>query len=462
MKIKTYNLQKYYYWLFIVLAVFLLISMLINSFFSVPEADVYTYSYITRQYGIIDAQKYWYMNWSGRIIPTLILSFGEFFIQNVFYYELISCMLILAFYATIYSFLNKLFVFENKLEFFFILAIFSLTITQMLASISSAFYWLPASITYTVPVILGYWGLYFSFNKKKNFRIFGLFILFLFTLFNEITDLLMVALFLFLLITQFSNKTFRKQIFIAAIVVIFGSLILYIAPGNYARKNFHHSELTLVELFYYSNKALLKDIIAWVCDSPLILFSLLSIFIIEKRIDIKQHFKSLIFNNKLILFVFIYFALLTPYSVFYKLGGEYPPERVVNIISCIFIVIVVVIFSEWLNKSTIIKNIFPPNHSLKSYTCLVITILILYSFNNHSHNISSIITDATSGNSRLYYREYREQLRQISESKSDTVYVSKINTAAKSIIFEVLDNDTTKYNNSQYCQYFNKKVIIVR
>jgi len=454
------TLRRYYSWLFIIAALLLIVCLIINCFFIAPEADVYIYSYITRLYGLIGAQEYWYLHWSGRIIPTFVISFGEYFIRNIWAYQLVSLFIILFFYFTIYAIVKKCFVFVSKLERDFTVAAISLTITQMFASVPSSFYWLPASVTYTVPMIISVWSLFFIFSKKKITRIVGFILLLLLATFNEIIDLLLLGLFIYLIFINYQNKELRKKISLAFLITLSGTVLMFTAPGNFERKGFMQDPLNIFQLLFYSNKSLFLDVYHWLFGSPVLLFLLLLFLVPDAGIRINEKFKLIVFKNKALLYSFIYGALVLPYLLMYKLTGGYPPERIINIVSCVFLLSVVLVIAEWLSQN-ILTDKFVNNPAIK-YAAVVATILILYGFNDYSKNISLIVTDATSGKGKTYFNEYREQLKQLAESKGDTAYVRKINTIAPSISFNVLNSDTSNYIHSQFCQYFNKKKIIVQ
>lgn len=453
-----YSLRKFYSWLFIGASLLITIFLIINCFFSRPEADVYAYSYITRIYGLIGAQKYWYLQWSGRIIPSFILSTGEFFIQNVWAYQLISLSIILCFCYTIYAIVKKCFVFKSNLELLFTVAIVILTLTQMLASVSAFFYWLPASVTYTVPMIGVAWSLLFIFSKKVTTRALGFILLFLIATFNEIIDLWTLEFFVYLIVINYKNKELRKKLLFAFSIAFVGTLISFTAPGNFQRKGVLSNSLNLFEILSYSHKSLFTNAYNWLFGSPVLLLLLLLFLVPDGSIRIKERFTQIVFKNKALLYFSIYVALILPYLLIYKLTSAYPAERIINIISCVFLLLLVTLIAEWFSRNIVADKFFNPS---VTYIAFAATLLVLYNFSTYSKNIRLIITDVASGKSKTYFNQYSEQLEQLRESTRDTVYVTGIKTIASSISFNTLNSDTSNYIYWQFGKYFNKKKIIV-
>jgi hypothetical protein len=449
--------KKVLCFLFIGMAAFLLVCLLVNCLFNAPEGDMFYYAAVTRQYGFWEAQKHWYLIWSGRLISTFLLSFADYFIRHVWLYQLASMLIILAFYVTIFAGIKKCFQFKERGSLWLCVALFLLALTQVFASVSSTYYWLPASLTYTCPMILGVWGVFFVFHSKMVLRLAGMMILFLFGFFNEITSLLMIVLFVFLWISLKGHEQKRRQVIYGFIPVLISALLLYTAPGNFARKTGEHGNLNLIEVFLYSNKSLLLDSLNWLGSSPVLLIALLALILRVLPEGLKAGIRPL-FKSKGLLYGFIYAGLLIPYLFFYKLGGAYPPDRAINIVSCIFLVALFFLFVD--GFSAVNLPAFVTENRFNRFVLGILSLLIFFNFNAHDKNISAIVTDA-SGRGASYAAEYGAQIETLKRATGDSVVLPPISHVAPSISFGVLNADTGTFFNFQCRYYFRKKQITV-
>lgn len=345
-KIETLSFKKQ---IGIILSTFFLIVLVplfIAGFFVVPSVDDYFESTCSIKEGYINRQIEHYVSWNGRYTSTAIQSAP--FLINFSVYRIIPFILFISFITSFYYFLSfPSFKFSNIEKIF--ISLFILSVYFVFMMIPSNFFWLSASATYFLPIILSFYVGRIIFDefldlKKNKFLNF----LFLFAIFiivgcseiammwiNEVLVLSIITYFLF-------KKNISKILSFGLLISIISSLIVILSPGNHNRMEYFPEGNNLFNAFFGAIKQSISSFNEWFFDDIGILLFLLSfIYFIIKLIDFKESRILRILSNDVYISICLFFSLSTLFILFFvpfwSLGSG-GPERTIAFIQFIFII----------------------------------------------------------------------------------------------------------------------------
>jgi len=135
-----------------------LVPFFLLAWFSHPAADDFFYAVQARDLGFIEAQKFWYMNWTGRYFATALQSGFPLAMDMLTAYPLVPLVMLGAFPVslailarTLNGYLRE--PFEGGALALGVLAFAALYVTQM-PSLVEGFYWWTGVATYELPMTL--------------------------------------------------------------------------------------------------------------------------------------------------------------------------------------------------------------------------------------------------------------------------------------------------------------------
>lgn len=347
------------------LILLILISMLLLNHSVLLSPDDYNYTYVqgrgdrTKVDSIanaIETGKFFYHNWTGRVIPHVLIGIFRSLPEVV--YEISNTIVFLIFIILITKVLNK------KSKFLTILSVFGyLAFSKMFGE---KFAWISGSFNYLWPctfmiIFIYYLYNYFIGNKKLNLLQKIALILFSFVTAFTHENIAFVGGAFFTCLILFNIKQFmkfdkNKKIAITLMFIMFclGAAATIFAPGNFKRMSTEQSGFSWSFLGnYIENKfvllnVLLSMVIAFVCENFEILKS-------EKFSGLKKANYSTI---KIEVLNFIVPSLIAtlPFAII----GYFPPRAFLAYEVMFMIVLAknMYIFSEKIGNNYIVISVF--------------------------------------------------------------------------------------------------------
>ena len=451
------------HWGFLIIALSLiLIPFLGLSFYVQPQFDDFSIWLATNSKTVLEAQSYWYLNWSGRYTAFGLISiFNPIVYRNTNNFFIAAIIIQLAFLFSLYYSVRSFFPKEtDKLRVFTLFVCIALVYYWQLPSPAEAFYWIPASFSYQLGLILTLlffsilWKNIESINSKKSIILILLSVLIPGT--SEISLLIFLALLgLTVLLNFILYKKVHPLLMALFFVGITFSIISIKAPGNTIRaaelRGNTHANIEDIGFSIRTSVNFIKtQILGLFMKSPFLLITLLFAWIVS-TLEIKKSLKL----KPIYIFCFtaiwigLYFMIHIPY--FYKSGIVHMPGRISNITQIVFIL------GFW---GTLILCIQHLKIDLKSafefsgiiYLILIIHILFQFLLPN---KIQSASRDFFSGNARNYSQKMQARFKLLEKNEGKNMVVESIKDVPFSIYLADINSDSNSIRNKQVSFYFN-------
>ncbi len=464
----------------IIVSVILIISAIIPffaiSFYNYPSADDLVYSADVRLMGPFWYIKDSYINWGGRYFSALLEAINPLVYNFSFGYKVLPVIFLILTYLGLYFFIKKLIdpQIKKKNIFFYTALLFAL-ILQILPSPVEGFYWMTGAIEYTTPfIIILFLFPYIVQNNDTNLKWNNYIVIALLILCiagsNEIVILLVTGITFLLWIAEILTK---KNIFKISFILVFsiiGTLIVVLAPGNYARMDMFSKHGQIIESISGALISFIKIALNIFVKPSFLLLSFAALaYFSKKSLKIKHSLLEL----KYIIFLYPLFSILILISLlflpFYAMGIQ-PPMHVNNIISLFF-------FLLWFFYLAIVGQYFYVNRvplflniQLNKFPILVLLSVILFYtgiIKSPSGNFS-LMGNTTKAWSDLIYKakgyddEMQHRLNLISKAKTekkDTVIFQSLKYKPETIFFIDITDDPAYWLNQCYSSYYKIKAV---
>ena len=352
------------------LILLIFVSMLILSHSVLLSPDDYNYTFVqgtnnTQRVdsisNAIQTAKFFYNNWTGRIIPHVLI--GVFRNLPSIVYEILNSIIFLVFIIFITKVLNK------KTSFLSILGVFGYLAFSMM--FGEKFAWISGSFNYLWPctflvIFIYYFYNYFIDEKKLNMLSKIALILFSFIVGFSHENVAFVGGAFLVCLILFNIKRFlrfdkNKKIVVSLIFIMFclGAFATIFAPGNLSRMGQVAGEKSFSWEFvqnYKDNKVVLLAV----------LVSMILAFIIQNFKIIKQNKNLKKLNYIEIKNQFLYFILPSLIATIPMAIITYFPPRAFLAYEVMFMIVFA-------------RNIVIISESLKKYNLLIAIISIVFS-----------------------------------------------------------------------------------
>ena len=438
----------------ILLGILSLVPFIIISVYNHPAVDDFCYHNKSVELGFIDAQVFWYELWTGRFIATFFLSIPSIVSGSFFWYKLLPVILLALLCLGFYKLLSALFVKLNKInKIVIVCAIFALYMMQI-PSIAQGFYWMPGSITYQLPIILGLFLFSILFKQQNSKRqMVKVFLLCFMIAGSNETYMIIInfLVFTFLICNYVKYNKLNKRILFTLTSLIFFSVISIFSPGNAKRA----SNFDVNHQFFYALTASLSDAM------ELILFSLpdVLIFLFVAFFYLIKYPKSLSpkffqINPFFVFFVMIFITCIGFFPAYWSLGSS-PPLRSVNVIYFFFL------FGFIYFALTVFFKLKESGYEIKeqSTRLLILPIVLILLRLPISNNIKYVYVDLFSKRAYNYNKELENRYHLIENGES-TVSVPQLIHTPVTIYFDDIAANPEDWRNKCYDSYFGKTILI--
>jgi hypothetical protein len=456
-------------WINIMLMISVLLPLVFLSYYNHPSpADDYCYIDTVFKYGWLEAMNYYYSGWTGRYFGIFLNHTNPLLFHSVAGFKILPVVLLGGVVFALYSLFRHLTPTLSRLAHLgFAGVVFFLYLLKM-SSISEAFYWMAAFVTYTIPNILTLlWVvLVLRYYRQDNptARIVAAtgsaFLIFAVIGSSETNLLIMV-----LLIGAWwgYRLLFHRKVdgfMMAMLAVTALSCYLYFSsPGNQARIGGNPLGGNLVFSFVSSFKKLGLLTLDWVLRTPLLLFSLGWLVVLSRLSTGARNYFSVPVWYAVLLYIGVLSAQLFP--SYYGVGIE-PTPRVINCVYFFFLIgwfYIIGVLYHYFKKGQAGRLDFSFYRYGILYVLLgVSSFLAFYS----SENVRLVYTDLLKGTASEFDREMNSRYELLRTSKEDVVYLPAIKSKPLSIFYDDdIKTEKDHWWNKCLAGYYGKKAVIV-
>jgi len=437
-----------------------LIPLVIISFFNNPATDDFYLANLSLKHGLIDVHFWHYNNWSGRYFSNGILFFSPLYLENFFLYKIIPIALLFIFIFSVHHFVSSIFHSISNKKKWSISSLIILLFLIQVTDICSAFYWLPAAITYHFGISLSLLFVSFYIRLKKTNRYVYLVLSLLFIVFsmgcNEIITILNSLLIgVYFLYQIYSSKKIDYTLLIVVLIAaLFASIELF-APGNSARNEriVTDGQYNLIHSTY---KSFVHSILFFLKWFPLVL---LFAFLFSKKIY--QSFKQGYFKFMHPIWAFFILFSILFISLFpsFYIQNNIIADRSLNIIYFYFI-----IFGLYsiLCSLKFAKDKYGFEIKLnKSSKIAVSCIIVFFTFSDTP--ITNAYEDLANGKAFVYNQQMKSRFDLIKNTSEKQIIVPALTKKPQTIyqdIFMGLTPNLDNWKNQDISEYYGKSVIV--
>ncbi|TDE16777.1 DUF6056 family protein [Dyadobacter psychrotolerans] len=458
-------------WVNILMMVSVLLPLLALSYYNHPSvADDYCYIFNVFSKGWPAAMNQYYTEWTGRYFGILLNHSNPLLFHSVKGFKILPVVLLIALIFALYSLFRHLTPTLSRIAHLgFASVVFYLYILKM-ASISEAFYWMAAFVTYTVPniftllwiVLVLRWYRQDTQSGKILVGVVSAFLLFAVIGSSE-TNLLIIVLLVgawWVYRLLFHRKV--DILMIATIAVTAVSCYFYFSsPGNQARIGGNPLGGNVVFSFVASFKKLAILSFDWIFRTPLILFSFAWVVVLSRLSSGARNYFSIPVWYAVLLYVGVLAAQLFP--SYYGVGIE-PTPRVINCVYFFFLIgwfyVIGVIFHYFKKGSVSGFSFSMLRYGIVYVALLVVTGLSFY----RSPNVRLIYTDLLRGKAAAFDKEMNSRYAVIKNSKEAIIYLPPIKAKPFSIFYDDDIKIKSQSNTWNWCLagYFGKEAIYLK
>jgi len=445
--------------LLVLIAPFLYLSK-----YSHPMYDDFSIYVAQKGKSFWENQLFWYLNWSGRYtafsVASLIhpLQYGK-----IGFYGYYAFATILFATTSFFYLINSFFTHLSNQSKIWAFALFLYLFTYGLPSTFEFYYWFPATVSYTLGLLLIMWSSILLIKKEGKLPTYSFALLILMSCFmpgtSELITILFFSNYVILLFFNFINtqKVAKHHLIILGVLIVFLAFSFF-APGNRIRSmsaiNVGMVKSNLLETFIYSLIYGIVKIKGWILSGP---FLLMLVFFaslkghLDKRVYllINNWFKFSLWTlaHILVFFILIFMVIMN--------SGVIVPDRVINILYLYFIVISVITFLLFLELSHL-----PKLHLVFEYKTLLTIFLLVYTLVT-PNRISRALIDIRSGTAKQYNDEVLKLYAFCSQNKGKELVIPPFKNRPNSIFSNDLHVEATHWENKDFSNYFELKSIRV-
>lgn len=457
-------------WINIMLMVSVLLPLIALSYYNHPSAaDDFCYIDTVFKHGWFGAMNAYYTGWTGRYFGIFLNHTNPLLFHSIIGFKVLPVILLAAFIFSLYSLFRHLTPTLSRLAHLgFAGVVFFLYILK-LPSISEAFYWMAAFVTFTIPNILTLLWIvlvlrWYRQDKQSARLVVGAlagFLIFAIVGSSE-TNLLTIMAFIgawWVYRILFNRKV--DGFMIAMLVVALISCAFYaVAPGNQARIGTNPLGGNVIFSLVSSYKYLILKSFDWVVKGPLFFFTIAWLVVLSRLSSGARNYFSMPVWYALLLYIGILGVQLFP--SYYGVGID-PPPRVINCAYLYFLIgwfyIVGVLFHHFKVRNPSGLNFSVVRYGVVYAVLGIVTFLGFYS----SPNVRLIYSDLIRGKAAAYDKEMYSRYDALKTSTEDIVYLPPLQAKPMSIF---IDDDITvnpdHWWNRCMAGYFGKKAIYLK
>ncbi len=457
-------------WANILLMLTVLVPLLALSYFNHPSpADDFCYIFTVFKIGWFEAMKLYYTEWTGRYFGIFLNHTSPLLFHSIVGFKVLPVILLLGMVFALYSLFRHLTPTLSRLAHLgFAGVVFFLYILKMM-SISEAFYWMAAFVTYTVPNILTLlWIVLVLRWYRQDTQPAKLFVGALsgFLIFAVIgsseTNLLIMLLLVgaWLAYRVLFHRKVDAFMVSMAVVTALSCYFYFASPGNAARIGGNPLGGNIPFSVISSFKKLAYLGFDWVFQTPLIFFTLAWLFVLSRLSEGARNYFSIPVWYAVLLFIGVLSAQLFP--SYYGVGIE-PTPRVINCVYFFFLIgwfyVIGVLFHYFKKRKITLPNLTAVRYGI---VCAILLLSVALSF-ARSSNVKMMYTDLLKGKAAAFDKEMYQRYALIKSSQEDILYLPPIRSKPMTIFLDDdIKTDPTHWWNKCTAGYFGKEAIYMK
>lgn len=438
-------------YILILLNILIIGPILFLSFYNYPSADDFSYGAALKSKDFFEVQIERYLNWTSRYFATAVLSLSPITFGTIKYFGLYTVLfLVLNFCAFYYLFRSlKLNLIKNILLSLSLMSIY----TTLLTSLSENYFWLAGSVTYYVPSIFILFFIGSIINILNKNLVLDKFILLvsIFIIGGCVEIYLgyaLIILFLFIVGSKLLNNKLNSFLVLSFLILLSLVLFVVLSPGNHARSEVSHSNLSNLDLIVMSLRKVC------VINIRYTLFAFVLIFTLFKILDL--HIKTLKLNVFYLVSMMLLFQFIGSFVAIYSLKYYYPP-RVENILVFTTIIFLVFIIN---NLTSFIRIKMAYVYILAVLFTVILVIIPKNEFQN-LNNVVLIYDDILKNRVVNYKSQILERDLYLKSCKGDCT-VKPLSEVPRSLLFKDLSEDSNNYINKAMSVYYGVNSISLK
>ena len=453
------------------LMVSVLLPLLALSYYNHPSpADDYCYIDTVNKYGWLEAMNLYYTGWTGRYFGIFLNHTNPLLFHSITGFKVLPVILIAGLIFALYSLFRHLTPTLSRIAHLGFAGVVFFLYLLKITSISEAFYWMAAFVTYTVPNILTLLWIvlvmrWYRQDTQPGKIMFGFLSAFLiFAVIGSSETNLLVMLLLIGAWWAYRILFHRKVdgFMISMLVVAVASCyFLFSSPGNAARLGGNPMSGNITFSFISSFKKLAQLSWGWFTQTPLLFFSLAWLIVLSRLSQGARNYFSVPIWFAVLLYIGIVASQLFP--SYYGVGIE-PTPRVINCVYFFFLIgwfYVIGVIYHYFRKSNPQISTFQPSMSRYAVLYVILTISISLAFLK-SAIVRMIYTDLLKGKAAAYDKEMNERYAMLKSSNAPEIYLPAIKSRPESIFYDDINANQTHWWNKCMAGYYGKDVIYLK
>lgn len=442
------------------LLVVIIVPFILISFFNNPATDDFYLANLSLKHGLYNVHFWHYNNWSGRYFSNGILFFSPLYFENFSLYKLIPIALLLLFVFSVKYFISSLFYSISNVQKWAISSIIIILYFIQVPEVSSAFYWLPAAITYQFGITLTLFFVSFYLKFKASNNYFYLMLSLLFIAFsmgcNEVITILNSVLigsyFLYQLLQ--TKKLDINLLIVVAIAAGFASFELF-APGNSARNETIATEgkFNLLNSIF---KSIIHSVLLTLKWMPIVL---LFVLFYSKKIYKLINENELKFLNPKWAFLILFSILFLSLFPSFYIQNNIIADRSLN--SIYFYLIIFGLYTI-LCLMKFAKDVYDFEIQLNKPTKTALTLILIF-FTFSDSPITNAYENLVNGKAYSYNKQMENRFELIKNSTEKEIVVPALTKKPETIFIENIMGLTINLNNwknQDISEYFGKSVTV--
>lgn len=352
---KALNNQRIENIVIYIFVIYVILWYLIGCYFSFPNAEDYSLSYPSRDYGIINGAFENLINVDGRYSVNFLHGLNPLVFDWIIGYKLMNLLTLCLLFYSLYFFCTSFLVLQKKDSIKL-----SLLITVVFFNSSPSpvhqFFNMSGSFVYLYPwiSILFWLGSTIRFIKIGKEMWFFLSLLFMYLSFGFNELFLSINSFFvgYIVLVLGKNRLNTKRNIILLLVYVIAVITMISSQGNFSRFESHESDRIDYDFLIILSTAT-KNFIIYVGNLVFKVDFLVPVFLVFRILIRYSFFKSFNIKNVQHTFILFVFSFLSTFTYYLPMGVKFFPTRVYSCLLPIlffFLLIILVFIGEKINK----------------------------------------------------------------------------------------------------------------
>lgn len=456
------------WWSIAVLGFGVLAPFTVNAFFANPLTDDYCYSAVARDLGFMEAQRYWYTQWTGRYLTTALLSVNPLVFEMVVGYKMIPVLILLLLIGCIYRVLDGVMGEQATPSIMLVGSVMTLLVwLDQIPDLRSGIYWMAGSITYQfgaalvllfASLLLKIYGAGATRQALRTEKFLAFCCALLIPGANEVVLAMLVMFVSVVLLNNFCRQR-RIDVFLLLLLAVacLGAFVSVMAPGNVVRLSGIAIHRDLSTALWQTIVGASKTLLLWSGSPSVMLSGAFVAWLIVNNRDLAGSLQR--FSPGASLGGGIACLLAGFFPTYWSLG-TYPAGRVLNMIYLLFLVGLLFNVAVMAARWQILLARLAASRWREPLATVFIVYLLVFSWLGPS-NFMQVSRDILSGASYHYDKESRQRQDLLWSFSESAGVVPPLTVLPQSLAFPDLNCIRSGWISQCYARYYHKDSVIL-